>query len=338
MVAMTTARHRLVVPGQSGFYHCISRCVRRAWLCGADALSGQSFEHRREWVERRLLELADIFAVGLYAYAVMSNHTHVVLRVDPAVAQAWPDEEVAARWVRLFPACTDGGVDPARCRDKALALLGNRERIEVCRSRLGDLSWFMRSLNEPIARRANREDGCTGRFWEGRYTCQALLDEAAVLACMNYVDLNPIRAGMAVDVESSAHTGIRPRIESVSSLDADAPLPPLAGLAPGFAVLAISTAGYLELVDWTGRQLRPDKRGHVAASTPPILAKLGLREPAWQSQVLGIERRYGRAIGSAQSLLDKAADMGQQWLKGIGMARRWMHAPRQREPGYPSSV
>ncbi len=180
----------------------------------------------------------------------------------------------------------------------------------------------MRCLNEPIARRANREDGCTGRFWEGRYTCQALLDEAAVLACMNYVDLNPIRAGIADDLSSSEHTGIKRRIDHLSSARPDAPITPIAGITPGFAVLAITTTAYLELVDWTGRQTCQDKRGSIATDAPPILRKLGLGDAAWQSQVLGIENRYARAIGSALSLADKAAAMGQRWLKGITTARR----------------
>jgi len=140
MVRMTTARSHLVDPTSPGFYHCISRCVRRAWLCGVDAYSGQSFEHRRAWVEERLLELAEIFAVGLYAYAVMSNHVHVVLRIDPLAAQHWSDEEIATRWVRLFPASTDGTIDPERCRLKEQALLGNPERLSSCRTRLGSLA------------------------------------------------------------------------------------------------------------------------------------------------------------------------------------------------------
>jgi hypothetical protein len=146
-----------------------------------DPYDGKSYEHRREWVEGRLLELAEIFAVGVYAYAVMSSHVHVVLRTDPSASAEWADVEVAARWVRLFPATTDGEVDFDACQVKEQNLLGNTERLEVCRQRLSSLAWFMRSLNEPIARRANREDACTGRFWEGRYKCQALLDDAAVL-------------------------------------------------------------------------------------------------------------------------------------------------------------
>lgn len=320
---MTTARHRLVDPAEPGFYHCISRCVRRAWLCGFDAPSGRSVEHRRDWVEQRLLELSGVFAVGLYAYAVMSNHTHVVLRVDPRAAGAWSDDEIASRWVRLYPATTEGVLDPERCRAKELALLGNPERLAICRQRLGDLSWFMRCLNEPIARRANREDGCTGRFWEGRYTCQALLDEEAVLACMNYVDLNPIRAGLAIDLPTSAHTGIRRRIATLGDGATGRLLPPIAGVMPEFAVLPIDTRAYLELVDWTGRQTRMDKRGRIDAAVPPIITTLGQGEAAWSHQVLGIESRYARAVGSAQSLIDKAAAMGQLWLKGIGQARRW---------------
>ena len=247
---MTTARHLLVDPDTPGYYHCISRCVRRAWLCGVDPYDGKSYEHRRAWVELRLLELAEIFAVGVYAYAVMSNHVHVVLRIDPTAAGSWSDEEVALRWVRLFPATVDGETDAAACRQKEQTLLGNTDRLSACRQRLGSLAWFMKALNEPIARRANREDACTGRFWEGRYKCQALLDEAAVLTCMSYVDLNPIRAGMAENLETSVHTSAVQRIESLRANPATAqwPLSPINSVTSTDA-LPITTAAYLDLID-----------------------------------------------------------------------------------------
>ncbi len=117
---MTTARSLLVDSESPGFYHCISRCVRRAWLCGIDPYDGKSYEHRRDWVEGRLLELADIFAVGIYAYAVMSNHVHVVLRIDPEATSAWTPDDVATRWVRLFPATADGEIDPIACRTRQI--------------------------------------------------------------------------------------------------------------------------------------------------------------------------------------------------------------------------
>jgi hypothetical protein len=208
------------------------------------------------------------------------------------------------------------------CRLKEQTLLGNADRLGACRQRLGSLAWFMKALNEPIARRANREDACTGRFWEGRYKCQALLDEAAVLTCMSYVDLNPIRAGIAENLEASAHTSAVHRIEAIRSNPAAATL--LLSSINGTTAtdhLPITTQDYLDLIDWTARLTRDDKRGSIGASEPPILRKLGLSEQQWNQQTLGTETRYWRAIGSARSLMDKAAAIGQAWLKGIGSAQ-----------------
>jgi hypothetical protein len=175
-VSLTYPRLQTVDPQTPGFFHCVSRCVRRAFLCGQDVYSGRSYEHRKAWVEERLLALAECFAVGLYAYAVTSNHVHIVLHVDPQVANAWSDEEVAERWVRLFPVRADESIDEALCREKARRLQGDPERIAELRSRLGSLSWFMRCLNEPIARQANREDGAARRDKGGFVECEAVPD------------------------------------------------------------------------------------------------------------------------------------------------------------------
>jgi REP element-mobilizing transposase RayT len=99
---MTKARQTQVSLDETTFYHCISRCVRRAFLCGEDALSGKSFEHRRQWIVDRLKELTSVFAIDICAYAVMSNHTHTVLHVDRAQALAWTDREVIERWYSLY--------------------------------------------------------------------------------------------------------------------------------------------------------------------------------------------------------------------------------------------
>lgn len=304
-------RSQLVVPGAAGSYHCVSRCVRRAFLCGQDPLTGRSFEHRKDWIEARLLELAEVFSISVLAYAVMSNHVHAVLRLDPSRLAAWSDAEVAARWVRLFPVRDGAGIDVEGCQLKAAVLTGNDDRMAVLRARLGDLSWFMRCLAEPLTRLANREDGCSGRFWEGRFRCQALLDDAAVLAAMSYVDLNPIRAGLADRLEDSAHTSVvrrlvQPEDMLVQPLDAVAG-PTVAGCLP------ISEGEYLRLVDWTGRQLRPGKRGRIPADAPPLLAACHL-DAHWLDQVRGVESRFCRAIGSARALLDKAREIGQHWL------------------------
>ncbi|MCK7592294.1 transposase [Pseudomarimonas salicorniae] len=314
-------RSQLVSPGVAGAFHCVSRCVRRAFLCGSDPLSGRSFDHRKDWIEARLLELAGIFSISVLAYAVMSNHVHVVLRVDPENADGWTDDEVAARWVRLFPARVDGEIDAEACRRKAWMLTGNAERMAVLRQRLADLSWFMRCLSEPLARLANGEDRCTGRFWEGRFRCQALLDDEAVLACMAYVDLNPVRAGLAEDLAGSKHTSIHRRLSAHATAQAQ-PLREVAGPA-AIGFLPISEADYIRLVDWAGRQLNPGKRGMIASNAPPALPG-HIEAEKWLDKVSGIESRFCRAIGSAQALLDKAQEIGQRWLMVRRVARQPM--------------
>ncbi|WP_413663089.1 hypothetical protein ACG1BZ_18435 [Microbulbifer sp. CNSA002] len=136
----------------------------------------------------------------------------------------------------------------------------------------------MRCLNESIARQANAEDNCTGCFWEGRFKSQASLDERALAACLAYVDLNPIRAGIAKTSEESDYTSIQQRIHTAISGEQPKSLMPLVGgehrdMLKG---LPFQLDHYLELVDWSGRQLHPKKRGAISENIPPILNRLGI--------------------------------------------------------------
>ncbi len=207
---MGNPRSHLVAADAPGWYHCTSRCVRRAFLCGVDKLTSRDYGHRRQWIADRIHAPAGIFAVGVYGYAVMSNHYHVIVRVDPDIASRRSDEEIADRWVELFPRG-----DGARDRLHRDGLLADPERLALLRQRLGSLSWFMRCLNEPIARRANADDDVRGHLWEARFKCQALLDDHAVLAAMAYVDLNPVRAGIANGIEDSDYTSVQKRLQSL---------------------------------------------------------------------------------------------------------------------------
>lgn len=314
---MTRPRSLIAPPDTPGAFHCVQRCVRRAFLCGIDRYTGQSFEHRKAWVEARIQLLAECFAVAIDAYAVMSNHLHLVLRIDPHKATTWHDDEVAARWVRLFPPREDS--DDA-IESKRQRLLADPDRIRILRQRLGSLSWLMRCLVEPIARRANREDGCKGRFWEGRYKCQALCDDRAILAAMAYVDLNPIRAGMTDHLDSSAHTSVSKRIVEARSdpMVLTSRLRPAAGsLRPA---VDLTTAEYLQLLDWTGRQLVPGKRGRIPMHAPAILATIDRDPKRWTTRVAAFGSGWHRAVGSAQDLIALAKQMGQRWLKGVRLA------------------
>ena len=318
---MTYPRRNLFEPGQGGAYHCVSRCVRRAWLCGIDAYTKKSFEHRKPIVEARIQQLGEIFAVGIHTYAVMSNHLHVVLSVAPPSAYQWPDEEVARRWLVLYPP------KPTDLPTRHAELCADPARVKVQEKRIENLSRasgdrFMKSLSEPIARMANAEDKCKGRFWEGRFKCQALLNEKAILAACAYVDLNPIRTQIATSVTTSLHTGIAKRAKAIaknSSLATQAMRPLTGIISANFP--QISNAEYIELVDWTGRQLHPGKRGKIAAEEPPALRKLGLDSAHWTMKVKGIGSGYWRAVGTAEELIQQAKAMGQHWLCGMGLAR-----------------
>ena len=168
-------RNEVIADGEVGVYHCINRCVRRAFLCGQDPVSGRSFEHRKVWIQQRLEMLAGQFGIDVLGFTIMSNHLHVVLRNRPDVVAAWSDDEVARRWWNLFPQRRDEQGQPAEPQPHELAMLrADARALAERRARLSSLSWFMRCLCEGIARQANREDQCTGRFWEGRFKCRRI--------------------------------------------------------------------------------------------------------------------------------------------------------------------
>ncbi len=285
---MTQPRRQLVDPTQAQFFHLINRCVRRSWLCGFDQYSGGTFEHRKVWLKARILELGDIFATGIYAFAVMSNHVHVVLHMHPGSANAWSSEEVARRWVRLYPASS-----PELCAQKIAAIVENPELICTYRIRLADVSWQMKCLSEPIARRANAEDKVTGRFWEGRFKSQLLLSERSILAAMTYVDLNPVRADIATGVSTSDNTSVKIRYDQIRKNEAVASqvLAPLAGVKSA-NMPPMTEAEYIDLVDFTGREWHPGKRGVIKADEPPALRKLGLDKDHWTMKVKGFGSAY----------------------------------------------
>jgi hypothetical protein len=352
-------RKEVIAEGEVGVYHCINRCVRRAFLCGQDPLSGRSFDHRKVWIQRRLEMLAGQFGIDVLGFTIMSNHLHVVLRNRPDVAAAWSEDEVALRWWKLFPQRRDDDGQPAKPQPHELALLkADARALAERRARLSSISWFMRCLCEGIARQANREDQCTGRFWEGRFKCQALLDEAAILACSVYVDLNPIRAGQAATPETSQFTSAYERIQAnkaelaaaatkadrakraaatASDSKRDAWLSPVELAQPAAATprrqptpkrrasnlgfLPLTLAEYFKLLDWTGRQIRSDKRGAIPADLRPILDRLHVVGDAWVDQVQHFGRWFRRAVGRASTLTQAAAQRGNRWLQGISHSR-----------------
>jgi REP element-mobilizing transposase RayT len=349
---MGLPRSRYVKEGEEGVYHCISRCVRRAFLCGRDALTNRDYSHRKAWLVERLRYLAAIFAIEVCAYAIMENHYHTILRIRPDLVASWSDWEVASRWLTLFPGhrCLGEGSGQAT-EEQIRALVQCPERIAKLRRRLCSLSWFMGRLNENIARAANKEDGVKGRFWEGRFKCQALLDEAAIAACMVYVDLNLIRAGVAATPEESDFTSIQERIrawrkelvaadavsanreQDIESGAADPvsnPTPetlstcwlcPISSDSQRRGILRMTAAEYFELVDQSGRLTRLDKRGAISAELAPILLRIKANPDEWVETISRFGSKFRLAAGLLSSLRHFADQVGRRWLQGVAAAR-----------------
>lgn len=298
---MARPRKSLISLNNTPYYHCVSRCVRRAFLCGQDHYSGKSYEHRRAWVENRLLKLASAFSIDICAYAVMNNHTHVVLHVDENKAKSWSPEEVLQRWHKLHK----GTLLTHQFLDQQKRMYMSKAHIETVlatvktyRKRLIDISWFMRLLNEYIARRANKEDECTGRFWEGRFKSQALLDEAALIACMAYVDLNPVRAGMARKAKQAAYTSIKRRIFAARQGKQPHLLFPFrgSGYSKSRKGLPFNLKDYFNLINQKCSYLTSDcdrKKGNVCT---PILEDTGLSNVDWSLMINRIETHFTTAI------------------------------------------
>ena len=209
------ARGVSIDPSQIQMVHVWNRCVRRAFLCGNDVVTGRSFEHRRQWARDRLEHLASVFAIDCVTFSVMSNHTHQILRSRPDIVATWDDETVALRWLKLTPKLDKNGEACEPTQFAVNQLLNNPELLEQIRIRLSDVSWWMRYFSQNIAYRANREDDVTGHFWEGRFGSELIQTEASILTCMVYVDLNPVRAALAATPEESDFTGAKERIDDL---------------------------------------------------------------------------------------------------------------------------
>jgi hypothetical protein len=259
----------------------------------------------------------------------MSNHYHLVLHVDRTQARGWTQQEVVDRWGKLFRM-------PVIVQQWQRGLVGAAENqaaealIERWRERLLDISWFMRALNEHLARRANAEDDCKGRFWEGRFKSQALLDEAALVTAMAYVDLNPIRAGIAPTPEASQFTSIyqrsiemrghTDRTHSVSA-GSHVSLQRFRRNDSDRSAIPYQLDDYLELVDWTGRQIRADRPGFVDDRLPPIMRRLGIDARAWTIAMRPAGNVFGRAMGRLKHLRLHARTLGQSWVRGLRKAQ-----------------
>ncbi len=289
------------------YYHCVSRCVRKAFLCGNDSTSKHNFSHRREWIQQRLFFLTQSFMIKIAAFAVMSNHYHVVLFVDVKGTKKLTDKDIIRRWHKIFKGTmlSHKLVQGKKLSEAEKVTL--KKTIEIWRNRLMDISWFMRCTNEWIARKANKEDNCTGHFWEGRFKSQALLDDKALLACMTYVDLNPIRANISKSLNSSKHTSIQIRLRtnqniSKSKSQSKVLMPLIQGNKKADHQLNFHLKDYLELVQWTSTMIQGSRGEPDKIKSPIVLDKKNISITNWLRMTTRFESIFKTFVGNVYYL------------------------------------
>jgi hypothetical protein len=336
---MAIARIRQIDPTVASWYHCMMRCVRRAFLLA----EGPS--DRKKWIEDRIAELAQIFALAVGGFTVMNNHLHLLLRLEPKIGEAWSDEEVVRRWGRLFPPRDKSRkplpVTEAWVQDR----LTDAAWVARARERLQSISWFMKCLKEPLARMANREEKARGAFFASRFKSVAILDNESLLAVSAYIDLNLVAAGIAEVPETSEHTSIKTRVEHVAAQGQTARLEAAkAGSVAGSQAAAgleeslwlcpiedrrrldssregmlegFSLGSYLLLVDYTGRLFREGKAA-ISAEVAGILDRLAISADTWRIRLekLRTGRLFGRFFASTRERLKQQA-------RRLGMRSVW---------------
>lgn len=343
----TCPRSEVVREGEKGFYHVWARCVRRAFLFGPDEQSDSDFSHRRAWIHDYLIQLCGHFGVEVNFHSEMENHLHLLIATRPDIVELWSDEEVVRRWMTIcrLIRSKDGKTIRELPEVDFQAKLRDPEKVVQIRKNLSSVSQFMKALCEHIARRANREDGLTGAFFESRFGCRRIENEAGIVICGMYIDLNEIRAGLATTPESSKHTsaydriiamrqraaGVAPEDQAdcwLSELTYDprsdafvpGPQPSATGKrASDKGVLPLKLEDYLQLLDWTGRQLAEGKLGAIPNDLAPVLERLGMVSATaekWLDLVANFDKLFTHIVGTSQQLADHASVAGRRYFRG----------------------
>jgi REP element-mobilizing transposase RayT len=332
---MTYPRSRTISKTEDGRYHVISKTVRGAYLL----TSNDVYDYRKMWILDKMIFLANIFYVGTISYALMDNHMHIVLETKYQIADKAPDEDIAFRWLYLHPMRKiKEGESPAPTRKEINEFISDKKRVKIHREKLRDISCYMQELNQSIARRANKEDNVSGRFWQGRFKCINLAQPGSLLKCVMYVELNPVRAKMVDSPELSEFTSCYKRAKAEQAREKlenkpnnkklqeeaklDSWLSPIFNTKKKRGILEMTFKEYLELLDWTGRQIADGKRGAIPTHLKPILERLKLKSDDWIDSFKSFRKDFHTVAASEEKMREIAEKVDVCWFHGISAASR----------------
>lgn len=334
-------KNRTVIanPAFPATFHITDRCVRQDFLLGDGKTARKTEKSRRYVILKRLKTLASAYAIDILRFALMDNHMHVELRNRPDLVQQMSDLEVARRTLIIFPGYCQANADAKRKRmpkptaEDIQKLAEDKQRIREMRTNLSSVSSFMKSLKFYTSRYFNLVDGKRGAFWESRYNIKVLLDDLSILLCALYIDLNPIRAGMALTPETSIFTSAFYQILAARMLAKspavkrarlpDSFLPPvkispheadrlkssLATRASDFGFTDMTSQEYLMLLDLMGRIVTKKHNGAIPNDLPPIFERMNLNWDNFVHLVNAYETLFCCYVGTKESLDNKAREL-----------------------------
>ena len=327
---MTRPRYQQILPRVTPYYHVMGRCTQGLSLMGErNPITGENTADRKGWIETHLEHVARAFCIDVCKYALMDNHYHLLLHINMRKAKKLPMAEVIYRWHMMFE-----GDDLSHRYIKKEKLTGKERRqlerlVKKWRKRLWNISWFMRCFNQYVSYRCNSESGNKGTFWQSRYKIKGLFSYAAILACCIYIDLNPVRAGLALTPETSDYTSFKKRLDALhlpGSVSADWLYPfrkdSTHAQKQQKDCLPFTMKEYMELLDETGRVARPDKPGKIAKHLPPILERLQFSQEQWLEVITHYDNHFKRFIAPASMMKKLAIELKQKWLQGTEACNR----------------
>ena len=334
---MPYPRSKTISKTFDGHYHFTSKCVRDAYLLNPD--NTKEHKRRKKWIIDKMIFLSQIFYIGVDAYAVMDNHMHIVVETKYTIADSASEKDIAFRWLYLHPKKKDKlGFPIPPTKEEINKFISDKTEVENTRAKLRDPSTYMKELNQSIAKKINKEDGKTGRFWRGRFNSVYLPEERAVLKCMVYVDLNEIRAKIAKSPECSKFSSCYRRIKAKLAREElkenpnnevakeesklDNWLEPVFNTKKKYGFLNISLNEYITILDLTGREIREDKRGSISEDLEPILKRVGLKSEKWVETFLSFEKDFKRVAGSEDAIRKQAEKANKHWFQGVGLANK----------------
>lgn len=354
---MRKKRTEIANPDYCNTFHITMRCIRKGYLLGDDLrekhrkrgkhgkqaklgkrINGIALK-RQQIVIDRIRALAAAFAVDVIRVSIMGNHLHLELRNRPDLVKLMSDEEVARRYLMIYPgycqATSDArGTDPDMPTEEDVQKLAeDKKKIAEYRRVLSSISRFMQSLNFYVAKYFNLVDEKCGAFWESRYKLKLLLDDLSILLCAFYIDLNPIRANLHLTIETSEYTSAYYQIRAANLLRVDPEMDlsklPNAFLTPvtispneqdrlkssvttrasDFGFTHMTSEEYLVALDLMGRILSNKHKGAIPDSVPPIFQRLNLNWDSVAKLVQSYEELFGFFVGTKESLDAKAKEL-----------------------------